>query len=48
MMCCYPPTGYVMFSLKKLTFYGDRGPDNPNTLEEYLRTTASVERKNVA
>ena len=24
---CYPPTGYTMFSLKKLKFYGGRGPD---------------------
>ena len=23
----YPPTGYIMFSLKKLKFYGGRGPD---------------------
>ena len=24
-MMSYPPTGYIMFSLKKLKFYGDRG-----------------------
>ena len=23
-MMCYPPTGYIMFSLKKLKFYGGR------------------------
>ena len=30
---CYPPTGDIMFSLKRLKFYGNRGlgPDNPNT-----------------
>ena len=33
---CYPPTGYLMFSLKKLKFYGIRGPDDPNTLEKLL------------
>ena len=39
-MIWYPPTGDIMFSLKKLKLYGDRGPDmrtrgrrqdNPNT-----------------
>ena len=30
-MMCYPPTGYIMFSLKKLKFYGRRRPDNSNT-----------------
>ena len=25
-MMCYRPTSYIMFSLKKLKFYGDRGP----------------------
>ena len=30
-MMCYPPTGYIMFSLKGLKFYGGWGPDNPNT-----------------
>ena len=30
-MMCYPLTGCIMFSLKKLKFYADRGPDNPNT-----------------
>ena len=25
-MMCYPPAGYIMFSLNKLMFYGDRGP----------------------
>ena len=24
-MISYPPTGYIMFSLKKLIFYGGRG-----------------------
>ena len=35
---CYPPSGYIAFSLRKLKFYGGRGteaggrgPDNPNT-----------------
>ena len=35
----YPPAGYIMFSSKKLKFYGGwglgaggRGPGNPNTL----------------
>ena len=40
---CFPPTGYIVFSLKKLKFYGgrgpdmragDRGPNNPNTLKK--------------
>ena len=26
-MICYPPTGYIVFGLKRLKFYGDRGPD---------------------
>ena len=39
-MMCYSPSGYVIFSVRKLKFYGDRelrvgcegrGPDNPNT-----------------
>ena len=25
-MMCYPPTGYIMFSLKKLKFHRGRGP----------------------
>ena len=29
MMCC-SPSGYIIFSLRKLKFYGGRGPDNPN------------------
>ena len=42
-MMCYPPSGYIIFSLRKLIFYGGRGPgsgcedwgpDNPNTREE--------------
>ena len=24
-MMCYPPTGYIMFSSKKLKFYASRG-----------------------
>ena len=35
-MMCYPPTGYIVFSLKKLKFYGGRGPGNPNTLFKHL------------
>ena len=38
-MMCYPPTGYIMFTLKGLKFYGGRGPggvgwgpDNPTLL----------------
>ena len=30
-MMCYPRTGYILFSLKKLKFYGGRRADNPNT-----------------
>ena len=25
-MMCYPPSGYITFSLRKLKFYGARGP----------------------
>ena len=35
-MMCYPPTGYIMFSLKKLNFYGARGPDKSNTVLNVL------------
>ena len=40
-MMCYPPSGYIILSLRKLKLYGgrgieirvgDQGPDNPNTL----------------
>ena len=40
-MICYPPWGYIIFSLRKLKLYGgrgtdirvgDQGPDNSNTL----------------
>ena len=33
-MLCFPPSGYIIFSLRKLKFYGGRGPgpDNPSTL----------------
>ena len=36
-MMCYSPTGYIMFSLTGLKFYGGPGAggwmsDNPNTL----------------
>ena len=24
---CYPPSGYIIFSLTKLKFYGGQGPD---------------------
>ena len=26
-MMCYPPSGYIIFSLRKLKLYGGRGPD---------------------
>ena len=44
---CYHPTGYIMFSLKRLKFYEGRGPDmraggwgpdNPNTQNNRLQT----------
>ena len=25
-MMCYPPTGYIIFNLKKLKLYGGRAP----------------------
>ena len=28
-MMCYPPAGYIMFSLKKLKFYGGRVTQTP-------------------
>ena len=31
-MMRYPSPCYIMYSLKKLKFYGGRGPDNPSTL----------------
>ena len=40
-MMCHTPSGYIIFSLKKVKFYGDwgsgigfecRGPDNPKNL----------------
>ena len=43
---CYPPLGYIIFSLRKLKFYGgrgpdmragDQGPDNPNTRSFVVR-----------
>ena len=44
-MMCYHPSGCIIFSLRKLKFYwgrgpdmrvGGRGPDNPNTLRNYI------------
>ena len=32
-MMCYPPSGYIIFSLRELKFYGGRAPNNPNTPE---------------
>ena len=28
---CYLPSGCIIFSLRKLKFYGGQGPDNSNT-----------------
>ena len=38
-MIYYPPTGYIMFSLKKLKFYGGRGrkTQTPNLNNEIKR-----------
>ena len=43
-MMCYAPTGYIMFSLKKLKFCGRRGPDNPNT--QFEKWNAKGEKRN--
>ena len=29
-MVYYPASGYIIFNLRKLKFYGGRGLDNPN------------------
>ena len=31
-MMHYSPSDYIILSLRKLTFYCGRGPENPNTL----------------
>ena len=35
-MMCYPLTGYIMFSLWKLKFYGSQGPDMSVLLKHVL------------
>ena len=53
-MMCHPPKGYIMFGLKKLKYYGDRGPymrargrgtDNPNTLIFLAKLLPTVSNK---
>ena len=53
-MMCHPPTGYIMFSLRKLKYYGDRGPDmrargrgteNPNKLIILVKLLLTVSNK---
>ena len=42
-MVCYPPSGYIILSLRNLKFYEDLGPgpDNPKTL--VLKTYQNTE-----
>ena len=44
---CYHPSSYIIFSLRKLKFYWDRGPDNPNTLHNITFVFYTNDMKNI-